>query len=155
MSRQVLVQRLLLPSNGSVNPTGHLHTNSTQTLTPNTSATLSSNVTATNYKEVPWNQANKYRPQTTTATTITTTTTSDQNPQNHNATFLDALTLNQFEEMPQTSTSQYQQQHKDLLDQNEDKIYGLSSGISSVDSAFDESSSRFCSFTKQTFFCNF
>ncbi|XP_065364786.1 protein cramped isoform X2 [Calliphora vicina] len=148
MSRQVLVQRLLLPSNGSANTTGQLNSNSTQTLTTsNNSATMSPTttttaITAAQSKEVPWNQADKYKPQTTTATTITTTTTSNQNTQKHDAcnTFLNSLTLNDFEEMPQTSTSHYQQQYRDLQEPGVDNTDGSSSGIPSVDSAFDESS---------------
>ncbi|KAI8127878.1 Protein cramped [Lucilia cuprina] len=155
MSRQVLVQRLLLPSNGSANATTQLSSNltaTTNTPIPVTSSIVSSSAAATTVtaaiksKEVPWNQADRYKPQTTTATTITTTTTSNQNPQQPeacNTTFLNSLTLNNYEEMPQTSTSLYQPPYKDLLESSEDRIDGSpTSGIPSVDSAFDESSNN-------------
>lgn len=182
MSRQVLVQRLLLPSNGSVNPTGQQnnnHNNSTQqTLMPSNSTATNSlslssltkssptpttTVTATAKSAVKTNEVpssnqtavDKYKPQTTTATTITTTTSNNfnQNSPKHdacNTTFLNSLKLNAYEEMPQTSTSQYNQQtyqqEQELMNStNQDNIDGLTaggSGIPSVDSAFDESSSK-------------
>lgn len=154
MSRQVLVQRLLLPGNGNVNCTGQTNNNSIKAsggeivtaLTPLASTGTTTNKTEkNNSSEVPWNNSDKQKQQTTTeamseAAIATAAIASNQNaltPDERNATFLNALVLNDFEELPQSSTSQYQH-YRDIQDQIRDNM----DGPPSVDSAFDESSSK-------------
>ena len=161
MSRQVLVQRLLLPGNGNVNSTIPTNNNSINTsggeivttLSPLSAAsepaaatTTTTNTTLTHSSnEVPWNYSDEckqratteIKPATTTTTVASNETTATATDE-CNATFLNALALTDFEELPQSSTSQYQQHYRDIQEQIRDRL----DGAPSVDSAFDESSSK-------------
>lgn len=171
MSRPVLVQRLLLPSNGSANANTQHGGSAMPALTNDANTTMpSSMLTANSKEEVPWTLADSCDTQTTTAveitnttvtatttttTTISTTTTTTATATNHNSqqqiacnnpTFLDTLQLAEYEELPQSSSSsQYQQQFENFEQLNDgSKAVALTTGIPSVDSAFDETSSQSC-----------
>ena len=174
MSRQVLVQRLLLPGNGNVNSTiqtnnnsvntsgDEIVTTSSPTAASEPAITIATNTTGTNSSnEVPWNHSDEYKqritteikPATTTTTTeatITSNETTAYTTDECNTTFLNALALTNFEELPQTSTSQYQQHYRDIQEQIRDRI----DGAPSVDSAFDESSSKLTFFLSYFYYLN-
>ncbi|TMW43236.1 hypothetical protein DOY81_011683 [Sarcophaga bullata] len=120
MSRQVLVQRLLLPGNGNVNSTIQTNNNSIKT-SGGEIVTTSSPLSAAEANTTTTQQCkSKTKPATTTITTETTAVASNETTataDDCNATFLNALALSDFEELPQSITSQYQQHYRDIQEQ--------------------------------------
>uniref|UniRef100_A0A1I8PF94 Myb-like domain-containing protein n=1 Tax=Stomoxys calcitrans TaxID=35570 RepID=A0A1I8PF94_STOCA len=137
MSRQILVQRLLLPSNGFANSSiGIANNNSTPIMT------ASSTSTCKNSSQVPWNSTTDKTTSTAVGPTSPTAISNIDNPSDSQelSTFLNSLDIESqrvFEAPPECQTSHQEKQL--VAEEIEDRTDGPSS-MQSVDSAFDECS---------------
>ncbi|XP_075159303.1 cramped chromatin regulator [Haematobia irritans] len=137
MSRQILVQRLLLPSNGYANTTTSINSANNNNHNP---GILPSSPSIRNTSQVPWNS-------TTKATITTTIVPAPSHTKNNTGTdsqelsaFLDSLnnesqTISEIPSEVETSRNEKQTN----LEETGDRTDGPTS-VHSVDSAFDESS---------------
>lgn len=150
MSRQILVQRLLLPSNGNVKSMNNIsNVNNTPTNPAMPPSTSSLPTTLRNTSQVPWTSTNKMTTPlpavaaTSTAASSTAVSSNDATDSQDLRTFLDSLNSESAEIMQpleETQTS-HEQLRQDILDEMGDRIDGPSS-VQSLDSAFDECSSK-------------
>lgn len=131
MSRQILVQRLLLPSNGNVSST------SSRTIYNNVTPEMTTDTSSKNAGHVAWH-ASSCKLTTTDSELPSSDTTDSQDL----STFLNSLSSEVTTPVTEPQTLNYPQQQY-ISDHLRNKNEQGPSSVDSIDSAFDESSSKF------------
>ncbi|XP_058977693.1 protein cramped [Musca domestica] len=158
MSRQILVQRLLLPSNGNTNAPSRHNNSNNHPSTSTSSAITASSASLRDTSQVPWNSTKKSNVSTasdlatpsSSSSCVSTTITDDNTTDSQDlCRFLESIDCDSSQNLLSSNVElhalhhdQQQQQHHDMLEESGDDRTDGPCSVQSIDSAYDESTSN-------------